>query len=152
MRKRALSVLLLMTFATITATVASAQALHEPLEADRNLVELAAQFCCDTIDHLTADHRLTHGRSVAPFWPVLEKIVDSDRQVVIGLKQTRIPRDDSMPVMISVTSKGNVKAIFESDQICHGVGRGWVHADAAVPIHGHETESRIDDFVDDSEV
>src|SRR6185369_8035838 len=128
------------------------QAIHEPLEADRDLVELAAEFRCDAIDHLTADHRLTHGRCIAPFGPVLEKIVDSDGEVMIGLKQTCIARDDSMPVMIRVTSKRNVEAILQSDQICHRVSRGRVHADLAVPIHGHETESRIHDVVYDSEI
>ena len=128
------------------------QAVHEPLEADRNLIELAVQFSCDAIDHLTADHRLTHGRCMAPFRPVLKKIVDSSRQVVIGLEQTRIPRDDSMPIMVRVTGKRDVEAIFQSDQIRHGVRRGWVHADLAVPIHTHETESRIDEFVHDGEI
>src|ERR1051326_7012836 len=123
------------------------QAIHEPFEADRNLVELTAQFCCDAIVHLTAHHGLTHGRRVVPFGSVLEKVVDSDGQVMIRLKQTRLARDNSVPVMVCVTSKGNVEAILQSDEIFHGVGRGWVHADLAVPIHGHETESRIHDIV-----
>src|SRR6185503_20663751 len=127
------------------------QAIHEPLEADWNLVELTAEFCCNAIDHLTAHHGLTHGRCVTPFGSVLEKVVDGDRQIVIGLKQTS-SSDNSMPVMVRVTSEGNVEAILQSDQICHGVSRGWVHSDLTVPIHGHETESRIHDFVYDSKV
>src|SRR4029079_9632143 len=123
-----------------------------PLEADRNLVEFAIQCGGDAIDHLTADHRLTHGRAVDLFVPVLEKIIDSDREVMIGLKQTRLARDDSMPVMIRVTSKRNVEAILQSNQICHRVSRGRVHADLAVPIHCHETEGRIDELVYDSKV
>src|SRR5208337_5461581 len=34
------------------------QAIHEPLEADRHLVELTAELRRDAIDHLAADHRL----------------------------------------------------------------------------------------------
>ena len=83
---------------------------------------------------------------------MLEKIVDSDRQVVIGLEQPRITRNNSVPVMIRVKSNGDVEAILQSDQIRHGVRRGWVHPDLAIPIRRHETESRIDEFVHNGEI
>ena len=54
--------------------------------------------------------------------------------------------------MVCVTGDGDVEAILQADQTLHGVGRGWVHADLAVPINRHETESWIDGLVDDGEV
>ena len=65
------------------------QAVDEPLEADRHLVQLAAQLRRHAIDHAAADHGLAHRRILAPARPVREQIVDADRQIVIGRQQTR---------------------------------------------------------------
>ena len=54
--------------------------------------------------------------------------------------------------MVGVAGEGDVEAILQADQPLHRIGRGWVHADLAVPIHRHETEGRIDGLVDDGEV
>ena len=49
-------------------------------------------------------------------------------------------------------ASGDIEAILQTDQPLHRVGRRRVHADAAVPIHRHEPERRIDDFADDRQV
>ena len=70
-------------FAT-EAQHAGAEAIDEPLEAHRHLVELPAQGRGDAIDHLATHHRLAHRRVLAPLRSVLEEVEDGDRQVVIG--------------------------------------------------------------------
>ena len=52
-----------------------------------------------------------------------------------------------MPVMIRITSKGNVETVLQIDQASHGVGGRWVHANFAIPVNRHETECWIDHFV-----
>ena len=128
------------------------QAVHEPLEADRHFVERPAELRGDAIDHLAADHRLADRRAVAPLRPVLEEVVDGDREVVIGRQKPRAAGDDSVPVVVGVAGEGDIEAILQADQSLHRVGRGGIHADLAVPIDRHESESRIDRVVDDREV
>jgi len=48
------------------------EASREPLEADRHLVQLAAQPCCDTVDQAGADHRLADCGMRVPRRPVFE--------------------------------------------------------------------------------
>ena len=71
---------------------------------------------------------------------------------MVGRQQSRASGDNPVPVMVGVAGEGDVKAILHADQSLHRIGRGWVHADLAVPIHRHETEGRIDGLVDDREV
>ena len=49
-----------------------------------------------------------------------------------------------MPVMVGVAGESDVIFVLQPDQPSHRVGRGRVHANAAVPVQGHESESRID--------
>ena len=128
------------------------QAVHEPLEANRHLVELPAKLRGDAIDHLAAHHRLADRRFLAPLRPVLEEVVDGDRKVVVGRQQARASGDDAVPVVVGVAGEGDLEAILQIDQPLHRVGRGWVHANLAVPINRHEAEGRIDLLVDDGEV
>ena len=83
------------------------QAVHEPLEADRHLVEPPAELRGDAIDHLAAHHVLPTAASAAPRRSVLEEIEDGHRQIVIRRQQPRAARDDPMPVMVRVTGKGD---------------------------------------------
>ena len=83
---------------------------------------------------------------------MLEEVEDGDRKVMVGRQQARVPGDDPVPVMVGVAGEGDVEAILEVDQALHGVGRGRIHADLAVPIDRHEPEGRIDDFVHDREI
>ena len=54
--------------------------------------------------------------------------------------------------MVRVAGEGDLEAILQADQPLHRIGRGWVHADLAVPIHSHETEGWVDGLVHDREV
>ena len=83
---------------------------------------------------------------------MLEQVGDRDRQVVVGRQQARAAGDDAVPVMIGVAGEGDVEAILQPDQPLHRIGRGRIHADLAVPIHGHEAEGRIDRVVDDGQI
>ena len=80
------------------------------------------------------------------------QVVDGHREIVIRREQSRAPGDDPVPVVVGVARESDVEAILHSDQRLHRIGRGWVHADATVPIDGHEPERRIDLVVDDVEV
>ena len=55
-------------------------------------------------------------------------------QVVIRRQQARAARDDAMPVVIGVAGEGDVEAVLQADQALHGVRRGGIHADLAVPV------------------
>ena len=83
---------------------------------------------------------------------MLEEVEDGDRKVVIGRQQARAPGDNPVPVMVGIAGEGDLELILQADQPLHRIGRGWVHADLAVPIDCHETEGRIDGLVDDREV
>src|SRR3569623_1717689 len=117
-----------------------------------------ASFCfCsgvagDAIDHLAADDGLADCRLPAPVRPGLEQVMNGYRQIMVGRQQARVTGDDSVPVMIGVAGKGNGEAILQADQALHGIGRGWIHAYAAVPVNRHEAEGRIDSIVHDREV
>src|SRR5690242_16672728 len=65
---------------------------------------------------------------------------------MIRRQQARAPGHDPMPVMIRIAGKGNIEIILQTDQSAHGVGRGWIHANLAVPIDCHKAESGIDLF------
>ncbi len=56
-------------------------------------------------------------------------------QVMVGIQQAGAARDDAVAVVIGVAGEGQVEAVLERDQSGHGVGRGAIHADLAVPIH-----------------
>ena len=66
---------------------------------------------------------------------------------MVGRQQARVASDNPVPVMIGIASEGDVEAILEANQTLHGVGRGRVHANPAVPVNAHEAEGRIDGFV-----
>src|SRR5208282_3179549 len=63
------------------------EAIHEPLEAHRHLVELPAKLRGDTVNHLAAHHRFADRRFLAPLGPVLEEVENGNRKVVVGRKQ-----------------------------------------------------------------
>ena len=63
-----------------------------------------------------------------------------DGEIVIGGKQSGAAGHDAVPVVIRVAGEGDAEAILEVDQVGHGIRRGRVHADLAVPIKRHEAE------------
>ena len=83
---------------------------------------------------------------------MLEEVEDGDRKVVVGRQQPCALGDNSVPVMVGIAGEGDIEAILQADQALHRIGRGWVHADLAVPIDSHETEGRIDGLVHDREI
>ncbi len=52
-----------------------------------------------------------------------------------------------MPIVVGIAGKGDVVAIFELDEPLHGMGRGGIHANLAIPIERHESKRRIDCIV-----
>src|SRR5208283_4644654 len=127
-------------------------AIHKPLEAYRHLVELAAELSRNEIDHPAAYQSLADRHIVAPFRPMLEQVENCDRKVVVRIQQTGLARYDAVPIGVGIASEGDIEAILEADQALHRVGRGWVHANLAVPIDRHEAERRIDDIVHDRKI
>ncbi len=55
----------------------------------------------------------------------------------------------AVAVVIRIAGERHVETVAQPDQPRHGVRRGAIHADLPVPVHGHETERRIDLLVDD---
>ena len=70
---------------------------------------------------------------------------------MIWIEQANAAGDDAMTVMIGVAGEGDVEAVLERDQAGHGVRRRAIHADAAIPVDGHEAERGVHLFVDDVE-
>ena len=81
-----------------------------------------------------------------------EQVVDRDGQEVVGRHQAGRGRHDAVPVVVGVAGKGDVVLVLEPDQPPHGVRRGRIHADAAVPVERHEAEPRVDLFADHGEI
>jgi len=71
---------------------------------------------------------------------------------MIGWQQSLASRDDPMTVMIRVAGESDVEFILQTNQTLHRIGRRGIHADLAVPIHRHETESGINGLVGDRKV
>ena len=71
---------------------------------------------------------------------------------MIGRQQAAALGDDAVAVVIGIAGKRNVEFVFQSDQALHGVGRGGIHANFAVPIHGHESKRGIDGFVHNRQI
>ena len=105
------------------------------------------QLARDAVNDAAADNRFPYSYVVSPGWTVREEILHADRQVVVGTQQSGAFRDDAVPVMVRVAGESHVELIFERDQAAHGIRRRRIHADAAVPVEGHEAESRIDGLV-----
>ena len=98
------------------------QAINEPLEANRHLVQLPAKLRGDAINHLAAHYRFADRRFLAPLRPVLEEVEDGDGKVMVGWQQPRAPRDNPVPVMIGVAGQGDLEAILDVDQPLHRIG------------------------------
>src|SRR5206468_674692 len=112
--------------------------------ADRHFDEATTDGAGDAIDHAAADHRLADAGAGRPPRATLEEILDRDREIVIRVHQTGASRDNAVPVVIRVAGPRYVEALLHRDEAPHRVRRRAVHPDAAVPIHAHEAEGRID--------
>src|SRR5271170_4630140 len=137
------------TFLTAKSDRTIDQPVHEPLEADRRLDELAFKAGRNAIDHAAAHHGLADGGVFAPSRAIGKQVRDRDREIVIRIHQPARARDDSMPVRIGVVGKGDVETIALREQADHRVRRRAIHPDLPVPVGGHEAKRRIDDVADD---
>ena len=131
---------------------ASEQAFDEPLEANGHFVERPLQPRGDAIDHAAADHGLPDGD--------ISRANSSDLRINSGCRrkgsgsgqQAAALGDDAVAVVVGIAGKCNVELVFQPDESLHGVRRGGIHANLAVPIHGHESKRWIDRFVHDGQI
>ncbi len=106
----------------------------------------------NAIDHAAAHYGFADGDILAPVLPVRKQVVDADRKVVVRGQQAAPLGDDAVAVVVGIGGKRNVEFVFQSDEPLHGVRRGGIHANFAVPIHGHESKGGIDGFVHDRQI
>jgi hypothetical protein len=90
---------------------------------------------------LAAHDGFSHRRRFGPSWPVLKQIENRRAEIVIGRQQAIALGDNPMPVMVGVAGEREIKLILHANQSLHRIRRRRVHANLAVPIHRHETES-----------
>ena len=123
----------------------SSKPLDKPFEADRHLDELPPLFRCHSVNQAAADERLTDTGVWLPPWTVLKRDMRSrPRDNGLDSSSPTLARDDAVPVAVRIVAEGDIEAIFQRDEVRHGIGRRAVHANLAVPIERHETERRID--------
>ena len=72
---------------TAEAERAVEQSVHEPLEADRDLDQVAAEAGGHAVDHAAGDQRLADSGVPAPAGTVGEEVRDGGREVVIRIEQ-----------------------------------------------------------------
>ena len=81
--------------------------------------------------------------------PVGKEVLDRDGEVVVGVEQAGGAGDDAVAIVVGVAGPGDVVVLAVGDHRGHGEGAGAVHADAAVPVAGHEAEGGVDEAVKD---
>ena len=129
------------------------EAGHEPLEADRDLHEPAADLRGHLVDHRRGHEGLADGRPLGPAATgSAEEVADRDGQEVVGVHQPRVRRDDPVAVRVGVVAGGDVVLVALVDERGHGRRGGAVHPDLAVPVQGHEPPGRVDERVDHGQV
>ena len=134
------------------AEVAADEAVDEPFEADRHFHQLAAEPLRHAVDDGGRNHRLADRRLRGPFRAMAEQIVDRGRQIMVRVHQPARARHDTVPVGVGIVGEGHVEFRLQIDQLRHGVGRGAVHADLAVPVLRCEPEGGVDQIVHNSRV
>ena len=135
------------------ASAAVEQARHEPLEADRNLLEPAPEAGHDPVDDAARHHRLADAGVRWPAWArAAEQVRDRRREIVVGIQQPAAAGDDAVPIRVGIVGERDVEAVLERDQPRHRVRRGGVHPDLAVVVEWHERERGVDPVVDDLQV
>src|SRR5262249_54490525 len=114
------------------------QSCDKPLETYRHLRELASELCNNTVDHAAAHQGFSHYDILVPLGAVLQEILDRNGEVVIRIHQPRNWRHNSMPVRVRIVGECNLILIFQSNQPCHGIRTGTIHADLAVMVYRHK--------------
>src|SRR5207247_1727446 len=77
----------------------------EPFEADGNLQQLTAEPPDDAIDQAAGDERLADGRAARPSRAMLQQVIDSDCEEVVGVQEPGGRRDDAVPVGVGVVAE-----------------------------------------------
>jgi hypothetical protein len=101
------------------------QAGHEVLEADRHLQQATREARHHAVDHRRRDQGLAHSDVRAPVRAVGEQVRDRRGQVVVGVHQPAVGRDDPVAVGVGVVAGGDVvgvRALHDPDQVGHGAG------------------------------
>ena len=128
------------------------QAIHEPLEAHRHLRQPPPESRGHPVDDGAGYQGLANGCVCGPVGPILEQKIDGHGQIMVGIHQSGAAGDDAVTVVVGIVAESHIKLIFEMDQTGHGVGRGAIHADLAVLVHGHKPEGGIDIGIDHLEI
>ena len=129
------------------------EAGHEPLEADRHLPEASAERLGDPVDHRARHEGLADRGIRPPVRAVREEVLDRDGEVVVGVHEAAVGRDDAVPVGVGVVAGEDVEARLRARAPTPSRdGRRRVHADLAVPVERHERPRRVDARVHDGEV
>ena len=139
-------------FLAAEGAAAVQQARHEPLEAHGHFDQPAAQRLGHAVDHRAADQGLADEAVLGPLLAGAEQVLDGHGQVVVGVHESGIWRDDAVAVGVGVIAGGDVVLVLLGHQAGHGAGRAAVHADLAVPVQRHEAPGGIHQRVDDGEV
>ena len=92
--------------------LAAAQPGHEPLEADRHLDQRAAEVRRDAVDHGRGHQRLADRRVGSPAGAMGVQVLDGHGEVVVGVHQARVGRDDAVPVGVGVVAGGDVVRVL----------------------------------------
>ena len=106
------------------------------------------------VDHRRRDEGLADRgrRGPARAGPAVE-VLDRHGEVVVGVHQAGVGRDDAVPVGVGVVARRDVVGVLAraiSEAIADG--ERAVHPDLAVPVERHERPLRVDARVDDGEV
>ena len=133
------------------AEAAVDEAVDEPLEAYGDFQHGAVEAFGYAVDDAGGDEGFADADAALPVWPVCEEVLDADCEVVVGIEEAGGAGDDAVAVVVGVGGEGYVVLGPIGDHAGHGVGAGAIHADAAVPVAGHEAEGGIDMAVEDFE-
>ncbi len=128
------------------------QSGDEPLEADRHLPQVHAEVGRDAVDHGARHERLADAPARPSRTRAAVQVLDRDGEVVVGVHQPRVGRDDAVPVGVCVVAGRDVVPIALCDKARHGRRRAAVHPDPAVLVEGHEPPRRVDERVDHCQV
>ncbi len=80
------------------------------------------------------------------------QVVDGGGEVVVRVEQAPVRGDDAVPVGVGVVAGRDGELVPAPDQRRHGVRRGAVHPDLAVPVQRHEPEGGVHHRVDHRQV
>ena len=107
----------------------------------------------DPVDHRRRHERLADARGVRPARArAAEEVADRDGQVVVGVHQPGVGRDDAVPVGVGVVAGRDVVVVLAADQARHRGRRRAVHPDLLVPVERHEPPRRVDERVHDRQL